>query len=104
MSYATTIRGTGASRRSTRTKAAPTARATSSLSWSGTVPRTSYAFTIRERSATDPLLTVSSRSTVDRAQPNEAWLRPGVRHVPSRRRPGPRRVEHLKIDAGEYHD
>src|SRR2546423_10307479 len=95
MSYATTIRGTGASRRSTRTKAAPKARATSALSWSGTVPRTSYALTKRLRS--DTVLTPPlPGSEAPCAEPNRpivinlsgwAAFRPAGRLSASLRRP-----------------
>src|SRR4051812_2383750 len=52
MSRAVTIFGAPVN----RAKAAPSARAMSAFSWSGTTPRTSYALTMLERSATGATL------------------------------------------------
>src|SRR6266536_995038 len=88
MSYATTMRGTASSRLSTRTNAPPKARATSALSWSGTVPRTSYALTKRLRSDTVRLSSTHT-VTVRRAyRPSDGNPFPGL---PGSGRPTPMR-------------
>ena len=79
MSRATTMRGAAAN----RAKAAPRARAVSASSWSGTVPRTSYALTMLERSRTPTNLPGRLRpaglcflalvSTVEMSRSRPAW-------------------------------
>ncbi len=57
MSCATTIwSGSSPDSRSISMNAVPIARATGSLNWSGTTPRTSYALMISDRSSTSSLL------------------------------------------------
>src|SRR5918994_1025790 len=76
---------------STRTIAAPTAWARSGPSWSGTVPRTSYALkTLGSGTAEDPTVPAGRRSRVRRAQDPQVAAAPDLDRRQDRLGPRPR--------------